>query len=179
MCNSPTFLKDAFTPFNTVSLTVQFLSFIILSYKPAYTDVQLFCFYLVSAFCVGGWLLFVFCFSLRKGKGTPLACADVLTGHPEVMLSLQPQACTHIIIDSAGSCHRTKGKTFWSSCQLCLNFFFKTEISDRSHHGPLIIQMTCRYDFRTHYREWNCRVCHQSSFRAATSSFECVKRANL
>lgn len=97
---------------------------------------------------VVGSSLFVFCWGRGRGFLSPVLMS--LGGYPEVMLSPQPQACTWIIIDRASSCHRTRGKTFHFSCQLCLNFFFKTEISDRSHHGPLISQMTCRYDFRTY-----------------------------
>lgn len=84
------------------------------------------CFYLVSAFCY--WRLLLCLFSVvEEGEGAPLTCADVLRRPPEVLLSPQPQARTRIIIDSAGSCHRTRGKTFQFSCQRSLNFFSITE----------------------------------------------------
>ena len=46
-------------------------------------------------------------FSAAEGaEGTPLTWALSLGGHPEAPPSLQPQACSHIIIDRAGRCHR-------------------------------------------------------------------------
>lgn len=125
----------------SVSLIVRLTRFIILSHKLIQADVQRLHFYLVPAsrYCPGCPL-----FGSVAVEGGVAFCPPVLVslgGYPAVPLSPQPQADTRIITDSTGP---GPAEALQFSCQLCLNCFFKTEISDRSHRGPLISQMTCR-----------------------------------